>query len=518
MPEKAKPKGKSRRETFEDMAAGELGLKEVEVKRGQFAAPCKALVEFRMAGARATPDVFPLTKLQAVGILAEKHGERIRVVLHGGNFINGVVMVGGNDGANSEGVGGLWTVVSISEYAEDPAALAIQRASMHRTFRKDELPDGVKAIPEGQYKDAGAPKEKSFSLWSDQRLHKVGNRRLQATALAALTLAGARRDKMSIDVATLAAPRLLVAANGVKPLQPRFMATDALDADLFFKAQDMIDDVASWCGARGTWDIDGLLKAGVSGVVEKIHPQTGGICIKLADDSEEQAKVVGKPTQEIISLIHQRTGFYVPDLKLVPLVKEGETVGPETVLYGPMERMPQAARQLLRRTSGAQDDTGAWLRGVRLMALLASSTLVDGQTYYPIELVSPIEAKEIFVQVAGEGIHGRWDARIQRVSLDKHPSKHLVSAGLGYKFDLYDTSHRAVAMQRIRDFRARSKAREEEERKAKQAAKRKERAQRKQAEAAAAPEEESPDVTDDPQVGELLEQVAEDETETTAKG
>ena len=482
----------SRRSKFEDVAARELGLTEIEVKRGQFSAPCKALVQFRMAGARQTPDVFPLSKLQAVGIVAERNGERIRVVLHGGHVIDGMVVIGGNDGADSEGIGGLWTVVGISEYATDPAALAIQRASLHRTFRKDQLPAGVRVIPEGQYKDAVAAKEKSFSLWSSQRLHKVPNRKLQSCALAALVLSGQRRaaEDASIDVAVLSAPRLLVASDDVKPLQPRFMATDSADADLFLKARDLIDDIAAWCGARGTWDIDGLLKAGFDGAVEKIHPQTDCIHLKGADEE----KVFEKPTAKIIELIRVRTGFYVPDLQLVPLVKEGEHVGPETVLFGPMELLPQAARQQLRRMDSAEHELGhpAWLQGIRLMALLSSATKIKGRAHYPIELVVPHEAKQIFVQVAGNGIHGRWDSSIQRISLDRHPSKHLAAAGLGYSFDLYNTSHRSLAMQKIKEFKQRTKAREDGERRAKRAEKCKARSQR-QREKVVAPQAESED-------------------------
>lgn len=467
MTDTGRPEAKSRQQTFADKADTELGLTAIEVKGGQFAAPCRAVVELRMAGARETPDSFPLTKLQIVGIIAERAGERVRVISHGGHFIDEVVTVGGNDGADSEGVGGLWTVVSISKHATDPAALAIQRASLHRTFRRDQLPDGVKAIPEGMYKDARAPKEKSFSLWSDQRLHKVGNRKLQTSAMAALVLAGRQRTAgRPIDQSGFEAPRLLVAADNVQPLKPRFVATDTVDVDLFVKAQDMIDDVAAWRSARGAWDIDGLLKAGCRGVVEKIHPQTGAIHI-TGDGADE---VFEKPTEQLIDLIQKRTGFYIPDLQLFPLVSEKEQVGPETVLFGPVERLEQATRQKLRRISSAEQDNGAWLRSVRLMALLASATEINGRMQYPIELVAPFDARQISVQVAGDGINGRWDTRVQRVELDRHPSKHLVSAGLGYVFDLFNTSHRTLAMKKIKDFRQRTREREEAERKAKQAA------------------------------------------------
>ena len=466
MTDTARSEATSRQQTFADKASAELGLTAVEIKGGQFVASHRAVVELKMVGARETPDIFPLAKLQIVGVIAERAGERVRVISHGGHFINEVVTVGGNDGADGEGVGGLWTVVSISEPATDPAALAIQRAALHRTFRRDQLPNGVTAIPEGMYKDAKAPREKSFSLWFDQQLHKVSNRKLQTSAMAALVLAGRQRAAGApVEQFGFEAPRLLVAADNVQPLKPRFVATDTVDGDLFMKAQDIIDDVAAWRGARGAWDIDGLLKAGFKGVVQKIHPQTGAIHIKGVDED----KVFEEPTEQLVELIQRRTGFYIPDLKLFPLVSEHEHVGPETVLFGPVERLAQATRQKLRRISSAEQDNGAWLQGVRLMALLASATKIGGHTLYPIELVAPSDARQISVQVAGDGINGRWDTRIQRIELDRHPSKHLVSAGLGYAFDLFNTSHRALAMKTIKDFRQRTREREEARRKAAQA-------------------------------------------------
>lgn len=407
------------REEFVEVAEGVLGLKEAEVVAGRIVqGPLKAVVAFRESGARETPAVIPLGKFKALAIMPELAGERIRVASHGAYFLHGKVYIGGNAEPDASGSGGLWTVISASS-----------REAVGQTQLKPDLPEGARAVPEGTYKDGKAPPEKRYSLWylDPRDAKEMGKRFAGSACLVAQAAAKMVEGGELAPTDSLVAPRVLVGASRV---MPRFVQEESALAG--------IDGEVAWRAVTGNWRLPELF-ADTEGVVSEVADD--GISVSTADEE----LLYPPPAAEVAEALFKATGFHMPDLQLVPAVEKGDTVVPDSVLFAPVSVGPYAPAELTKRQ----------VLACRLLALMSSAVEAEGVgvPLYPFELVAPMSADQVYLEVAGDEI---GDIRMQRVTFKRSPN--LAAAGAGIEIDLYNSSQRTETLRRIREAKAKALA------------------------------------------------------------
>ncbi len=385
--------------------------------------------------------------LAAVFSMGERGGRWIRAAEYRMHCLNHVVVIGGTGGTGeADSKGGLWTVVAVDAPAKSAEGIAIQRAALGQPFWHTELPEGVKAIPEGLFKDMRAMSDRSkISLWSNHFHHRASNRRLRHSLRAGYTLAAALLERNVLPRLTqLKAPKLFATAADGEPLALRWRDTAApLEAE---KALDRIDEIVSKRMQRGDWNVAGYkansLVAGITGTV--VAAENRSVTVRDVDGSEVTITMQVSAFRQYVRRI---TGFDASDLRVVKLVDVGRFVGPETCLFGPVT-IPKvtggvAKEQLRSKIDHEKDPTKRerLVRGLqlgRLWAILAEGVEHNGQLLYPIELTAPEDISQVYAQLAGDG----WDRSIQHIALEKQPAKCLRRAGIGFAIDLFHTSHR----------------------------------------------------------------------------
>lgn len=386
----------------------------------------------------------------AVMSMNERRGRWLRAVEHRAHVIDGVVVIGGMGGSDDRrSKGGLYAAIAVEKPAASAAGVALQRAALGQTFWREDLPDGLRAAPEGAFRDMRAPAERSISLWHNHYRHRAANRRLQKALKVAYIQVQDRIERELLQRQThLLPPKIWSTAADGAPIALRWR--DATEAEVAAHALDHIDAVVASRLERGDWAVEGLeMTAGIEGWVKAVD----GLAVTIVDDDGSEV-VVELSCSELRRHVQRITGFDASDMPVVPLVEEGRVVGPDTCLFGPGK--PQAAVTTAKlRAAVEQTDAKARERRIRglhlcrLWAVMAEGRAHRGQTLYPNELVSAKGIDQIYFQIAGEGsTHAAWDRSVQQVALERAETC-LRAAGVGFDIDLYNTSHRAENEQRV---------------------------------------------------------------------
>ena len=403
------------------------------------------------------PDFIHGPLFAVVMSMNEKGGRWLRAVEHRAHIIGGVVVIGGTGGANEkDSKGGLWTVLAVESPASSAEGIALQRAALEKTFYRNDLPEGMRAIPEGLFKDMRAKGELPISLFYNHFLYRGSNRRLRRALKVAYTFVEHRLEhNMLPRQVQLKPPRIWSTAADGKPLRLRWR--DAEEAEIAEQALDYIDEVVASRIERGDWSVGAFpeMRAGIDGSVKVVDGHT----VTLVDGDGNEVTVT-MPLPRLRQYVQQVTGFDASDMPVHPLVEPGRVVGPETCLFGPV-KPSRATVHGLRRSLEVEDlqQKARRKRGLhlcRLWAVLSESQSHEGRTLYPNELVAPRRLDQVYFQIAGDR-RTRWDRSVQQIALERRPEKCLRHADVGFAMDLFNTSHRIANEQRITAARARTK-------------------------------------------------------------
>lgn len=367
-------------------------------------------------------------RLKTYFIYPERRWVWRRVFEAGCHLIDGNIMIGGNQDPDHNGVGGLWTVVGVYPHAKPDLAA---RFTLGHTMALSMVPEEMKAVPEGRYKDVSAPPESMLSLFSAAEKLKRSNRKLRNDVHALLQAVGELVKRGEGGESTrLRAPVAWTRQARGDVLELRFLSRD-------MEALERINDEVSTRAKTGSWPLplrteSGTLRSPIAGTVDSISEN--GLTIVIRDVDGGAASFHAPAERSLIDFFDEMTGHTPRSMQLHPLVQEGDVVRAGDELFGPIDIGPTNFEQLMQEYPPAQ------LHTARLWAAMSMSIDHQGQTLYPVSVVTPASVDDCYMQVAGPD----WSARLQRILLEMHVSKVVAHGSPGLFIDGYYCSHRAV--------------------------------------------------------------------------
>jgi hypothetical protein len=309
-----------------------------------------------------------------------------------------------------------------------------------RAYLRDVMPDNYvsDAVPEGHLRDVRAHPRQYMSLfYTDKETHREN-----AAVRARLPLILSEAEQLHSDELQLRVPSFFVVA-GAKPVVIRGLHINRSDKD-----EENLDELTADNIELGSWVIPEL--KGVITPQAMMNP--GDLCIvkRVAPDEVEldgdgHTITMKNPANIIREFIKKRTGRDASDLDIVPIIENGQQVGHDTCIFGPVRPHLIGAGSL--RPKGDDAETNRAKRRADLMGVwsaLATGHEYGKQTIYPIKYVAPRRASRVYASLIDESGEDAGTQIIRLAGAGKlDMSVALKNVEPGVRINLRNTSIRA---------------------------------------------------------------------------
>ena len=357
---------------------------------------------------------------------------------------DGIVRVGGMHN------GGSYRVIGAKDHVkgDDRTAILTRRGE---TVFGDDVDEGMDVRPVGKSARLDVSADKTFSAFFAPERRQNGIFLKELDWL--FSSARARIGGGSLNEGSGLDGFVFLVAPGPNGLAMRW------DNDLCPNRYDALRAVVNETKRRaqdGSWSIPGFseLTAGVEG---KVLAVDGKDVIIGTEDGGKLS--IGAPVEALRRYIESMTLVSCDDLPVVPIVWPGKTVGPDTCLFGPVERQATNSDDNveLLEVDGGVDGIATYhrMRQVYAWATLACGKQhTTGHELYPLVLVEPDDLRRTFVRLSGRDDRSEpWDGRVQVNLLSSGVSTVLRGRGIGYEINLFDHSQRSLMLSQIRRTR-----------------------------------------------------------------